>query len=361
MASDRRYCYTGCCTEWEQEILLSLDGELSPAGCERVRRHLEKCEDCARFCRVIEREEQLLSGRLRQKADLAAVPGLIANQVMDVLPSLQPITWSQRFSEQAWAAAAYCLDRNRRHYALAASMLICVVGVLFTMRVGNVEEEHFVHIKRNGTLMRITPFEPIYISRPEGEFIEFPDGSLAYATYDTWFSVNAYQDEGGASNVGTDRRLSLNSGELYIDVRPAKEGFSVLCPNSRTMVFGTQFYIRINSGPMKETTVVVRTGQVSVEKLGKDQMASTIVEKGFMTKVFSYDGTVRMRVPYKADSVLMKRLHLFNEAKENRTAQRLVPLLDVISRDGVLSRTGNAPLPTPLQDILPGQAGEGFK
>jgi len=184
-----------------------------------------------------------------------------------------------------------------------------------------VEEEHFVHIKRNGTLMRITPFEPIYISRPEGEFIEFPDGSLAYATYDTWFSVNAYQDEGGASNVGTDRRLSLNSGELYIDVRPAKEGFSVLCPNSRTMVFGTQFYIRINSGPMKETTVVVRTGQVSVEKLGKDQMASTIVEKGFMTKVFSYDGTVRMRVPYKADSVLMKRLHLFNEAKETRTAQ----------------------------------------
>ncbi|HOJ59188.1 MAG TPA: zf-HC2 domain-containing protein [bacterium] len=361
MASERRYCYTGCCTEWEQEIHLYIDGELSPAGCERVRRHLAKCEDCACFYRVVEREEQLLSGRLRQKVAMSAVPSLIADQVMDVIPSLQPITWGQRITKPVWAAASYCLDQNRRHYALAASMLICVIGVLLTMRIGNVEEEHFVHIKRNGTLMRVTLFEPIYISRPEGEFIEFPDGSLAYATYDTWFSVNAYQDEGGTSNVGTDRRLSLKSGELYLDVRPAKEGFSVICPNSRTMVFGTQFYIRINSGPMKETTVVVRTGQVSVEKLGKDQMASTIVEKGYMTKVFSYNGTVRMRIPYKADPLLMKRLNLFNEAKEDRSAQRLVPLLDVISKNGVLSRSGSAPEPPILPDILPQQAGEVFE
>ncbi|MGC9329113.1 MAG: FecR domain-containing protein [Candidatus Hinthialibacter sp.] len=328
--SNNEYCYRGCCTEWEQEILLYMDHELSPDSCERVQRHLVRCDECARFYRIMDREEQLLSGRLRHQVELTTEPDVIADLVMRDIPAFQPITFSQRVKEQVSAAAFYLFDRDRRHYSLAASILICVFGLLLTMRVGNVAEVKDINIVRTGQVIPIAPKEPIFVFLDEGEFIQLPDDSVIYAMKDTYFSVNSCNmNPLESSSINEERSLQLFSGKLCIHVspHPAKIGFSVVCPNAKATVFGTQFYISTTTGANKVTEVGVREGSVMVEKRGKNQVGLTILEDKEMTTVSSFNGRVNLRSPYPLRPDLRRLLDCFNEARRDRSARRMLPVL----------------------------------
>ena len=332
MSANECYCYRGCCTEWEQEIMLYMDHELSPDSCERVQRHLTRCEECARLYRIMDREEQLLSGRIRNQLDTTVDPETFADFVMSEIPAYQPITLPQRVMEYTGAAFNYVFDANRRHYSLAASILICVIGILFAMRVGGVTEERYIHIVRNGTVTPVLPTEPILVSQlqSEGEFFELPDGSLVYATKNTCFSIDAYPDyqNKDTSNIDSERSLTLISGEICIDVIPSKEGFSVNTSNAKAKVFGTQFFVGTASRPNKVTVVGVRTGKVMVEKRGKNQLGYTVLEPRDMTKVTTVNQNVSIPGTYSLHPNLKRLLNCFNEARSDRSARRMLPVLD---------------------------------
>ncbi len=315
----------GCCTEWEQEIILYLDHELSPKGRARVERHLSRCLSCARYYREIEREEYLLSGYLSHEVQPSFPENLFTDEVMNALPDSKPRTYGRKALELLLSVTRQISARDRWHVAVAASILICLAGVLVTLTMGNVPQEQFVQIKRLGQFYPYRIHEPIYITNSQGEFFEFPDGSIAYAVRDTCFTIESYQEGSSDSNVGMDRQLRLKFGALFLDVRPAKERFSVICSTARASVFGTQFYIHINRGPQKEAIVAVREGRVQVEKLGQDQMANTVLDERQMTRVYSANGIVRLHAPKLIDSALLRNLDLFDRARSDRSVQRMFP------------------------------------
>jgi Putative zinc-finger/FecR protein len=351
MSANETMCYRGCCTEWEHEILLYMDHELAPNSCERVQRHMEKCEDCARFYRIIQREEQLLCGRLRNQVEMTTDPGVIADLVMSDIPAFQPVTWQQRLADHAATVFNYLSDKNRRHYSLVASILVCLFGILFTMQVGNVTEEGVINIVRSGIRTHVAPGEYIVVSTDEGEFIELPDQSVVYATPGTYFTIESYLDhkvvsDSGGETINEERHLKLISGALCIDVRshPVKTGFSVTCSNADAKVFGTQFYVHTTTGPDKVTQVGVRTGQVMVEKRGKNQVGYTVLGKREMTTVTNFNGNVHLLAPRNLKHNISKLLECFNEQLDDRAARRMLPVLKIIGEDKVILSDSMQPL-----------------
>jgi hypothetical protein len=318
----------GCCTEWEQEIVLYLDDELSPQGRSRVERHLSRCLSCSSFYRELEREEYLLAGRLCHEAHPFFPTDEFTDEVMNTLPVSNPRTYSRKIVELVCAVSRIAASKGHRHVAVAASILICLAGVLVTLSMGNMPQERMVKIKRFGTFYDYRIHEPIYVTDSRGEFFEFPDGTTAVATNGTCFTIESYQEGSSDSNVGEDRQLRLMFGALFLDVRAAKERFSVRCANARASVFGTQFYIHINRGPHKETTVAVRQGRVQVEKLGQDQMVNTVLSERQMTRVYSTNGVVRLQTPSPIDGALLRDLDLFDKARSDRSFQQIFPIGD---------------------------------
>jgi len=313
----------GCCTEWEQEIILYLDNELSYDGCGRVEKHLKRCDNCAVFCHSVEREERLLAGALRQQAKTGYHALAIADNVMDALPDFQPVTLNRRFQDWGLSFSQFFLNQGRRHAAIAASILVCILGMYATMQMGYVTEEPLIHIKRSGVLFTSVCRQPYYIVRREGEFFEFPDGSVVYASPNTLFSVENYPEVEEKNSVGMERRIRLQSGELFIEVQPRKEGFSVICPNGSAKVVGTQFYVSVTSGTTKITTVAVREGIVMVETKGRN----TRPVAGQMTRLWSMSNgkKISLQLPESIRPDLRRRLDVFNQCISDRTSQMLVP------------------------------------
>lgn len=316
----------GCCTEWEQEVVLYHDGELSESGCARVDRHLNKCADCASFLSDLSQEELMLAGRLRRQVS-AFTPGpQFSAGVMNLLEHRNPETIWTRLQHALYDLTVVTFIRSRPHMAAAISLLVCLVGALMSAQVGDVANEQYFNITRSGKVLRTTLYDLMYVARPEGEFFELPDGSTLYASPGTWFSVESFQEGGGAVSVGSDRRISLKSGEIFIDVRPAKEAFSVVTANSKTTVFGTQFYVGVEVGANKHTLVGVREGRVIVEKLGRSVMGSTVLTNGQQTNVITRNGKTVLQAPDPIDEELLARLDRFYEARSDRTLQQKAPV-----------------------------------
>ncbi len=310
-------------TEWEQEIGLYVDNELPESSRERVERHLKRSEASACYYRILQREEQHMAGRLRHKIQPFLKSDQFVDSVMDSLPAhpTHPL-WHK---VKSWSEAAFVFFRTPGYsrVALAVSILVCVAGILASRYLSTPEEPRFLNLKKNGRIISITLPEYILVDRQSaGEFYEFPDTSFAYAEPGTLFSVENFQEGGGVANVGTDRRLTLSYGEMYIDVHPEQEGFTVECVNAKVTVFGTQFYVSSKDG---KTIIAVREGKVMVEKHGRNQNGNTLISNNQMTEVISNNGNVIMRHPKKITSLLKERLDLFNEAYLKRSQTKGMP------------------------------------
>jgi hypothetical protein len=338
-----------CCTEWEQEIILFLDNELSPQGHARVKKHIKKCAACAEFCRELEREEYLLSGAVRQEAESFLPADSFTDSVMKALPDSRPLDLGWKVVELVLSGSRFVWAQAVNHAAIAASLLICLIGTLVTLKMGYVKENPTLYITRNQTLYPCYVKEPILVTRPEGEFFEFPDGSLAYATKDTWFTIESYQEEKNNSNVGKDRQISLKFGELFLDVRPAKEGFTVSCANSKAKVFGTQFYVSANLGEYFVTTVAVREGQVMVEK--QNLTGYTVIKAGEMTRIFGKNNRIALGLPETINSILLKKLIRFDSSLNDRSAQRLIPMNSLFDQENEI-KTSDPFTPTSPNSAL---------
>ncbi len=327
----------GCCTEWEQEIILYLDNELSNEGMKRVDKHLTLCPLCKSFYQQMEREEILLAGVVRQETK-SYIPNLaFTDQVMMNLPTSQSFTFPKALWNKTCELSDTLLEKGRRHYAVAASILICVIGIFATLNLGNVEGHTSIHFKRSGTIYSCSPQQPFFVYRPQGEYFEFEDRSILYATPETLFSIEAYPDQEEKNDVGMERRIRLQSGELFVDVEKRKEGFSVVSPNARVTVAGTQFYIQVTPGPSKVTTVAVREGQVVVGTEGRN----TVPTAGQMTRIYAMQSgkKIVLQSPEPTESMrpdIVHRLEIFNESITKSDFNPLTPdeaLYDIGGKD----------------------------
>jgi len=310
-------------TEWEQEINLYLDNELSQAGRERVEKHLDRSEASSRYYRIVQREDQLLSGRMRHELNSSFKADNFTNAVMDSLPGNPANPFVQKIKHGWEQVLAYFYADGSRRLALACSIVVCVVGILASMQFSTPDEHNFINIKQNGVYSRAMLPGLFLVRDSQGQFIELPDTSMVLAPQGTLFSIENYQEGSAETSVGTERRLSLKTGELFIDVHPEKEGFSVVCTNAKATVFGTQFYIATTPGPKKETIIAVREGSVMVEKQGRNQRGSTVVSPGQMVKVLSERDNVILRAPEPMTSEISIRLDEFHRLRSDRSSQRI--------------------------------------
>lgn len=325
----------GCCTEWEQEIVLFHDDELSEAGAERVRKHIARCAACSAFSSDFIRSESLLAGSVRGMTEPFTPDDAFAGGVMAALEDRSPDTIWTRLQAWLYDQAVVTYVRTRPHMAVAISLLICLAGALFAAQVGDVADGRTLSLQRSGKIQQITLLEPIFIARPEGEYFELPDGSILFASQGSWFSVESFQEGGGDASVGNDRRISLKSGELFIDVRKAKEAFCIVTANAETTVFGTQFYVGVSLQGDRRTTVAVREGRVMVEKHGRNQTGSTMLAAQEQTIVSTHGGRILLRPPETIEADLLARLDRFYDARNDRS-MRQDPALSPAVKDGSL-------------------------
>lgn len=348
-----RMVANGCCTEWEQEIVLYLDNEISAEMGLRVEKHLRKCSECSAYYAEVAREERFLAGRIRHAVE-ADLPGeAFTAQVMRSLPE-QPLGWVDQVKQYVAEGGAWLMAPRQRSLAFALTLLICSIGLYFTLYVGQQTQERYLNIQRSGSLFRTTLMEPFYIDNPAGERFGLPDGSVLFATRGTWFSIDSFPDaKTSNANIGEDRRISLKSGEVFIDVEPAKEAFSVVTMNSKTTVFGTQFYVRTDSHQdgYRDTLVAVREGRVIVAKQGRKPMGSTELTDQQMTRVTTLKENTHLQVPCRVEEDLHTRLEsIFHSlAKPAGEQNQLIPLVEGLpGMDGFSNRMPSAtPAPHP--------------
>ena len=313
-----------CCIEWEQETILYLDNELPDSGRSRVEKHLRQCKYCSALYREMERETHLIGGRLRHLAEAGIPNAVFTNDIMNALPSSAVVSLRGRVKEKIRNLAEVLTGPARIHLAVAASLLICILSIFTTFQFNTEIKDSNITIKRNGIAQQVAMLNPILVSYEDGEFFEFPDGSIAYATKNTLFNIDSYQQGSDPIRIGTDRRIKLIRGEMFFDVEPANEGFNVICTNVKTTVFGTQFLV-CTIPEEKQTYIAVREGTVFVEKRGKNQRGSTVLKEQQMTLVFSKNDNIVMRAPHKIHPELLARLNLFDEARSNRKARGILP------------------------------------
>lgn len=314
----------GCCIEWEQEVILFLDNELPESGRQRVQKHLRQCKYCSSLYHEMERETQLIGGRLRHMADSNLPSRAFTDTVMESIPSPGVATVPSTLKE--WARISYegFFKPAQVHLAVAASLLICIAGIIAVFEMDVEPMDSFIKIKQNGTVRETRLREPITVKSEQGEFFELPDRSLAYATKGTIFYIDSYQQGSSSERVGSDRSLHLLTGELFFDVQPANEGFNVICPNSRTTVVGTKFYVGTQHGQRRKTIVAVLEGQVYVEKTTKNHRGSTVLNKKQMTHVDREDGVVTLQPPSEIWATILNRLNAFENGCLSLTANEIL-------------------------------------
>ncbi len=264
-----------CFSEWEQEIWLYLDGELSSEDRLRVERHLEHCRRCREFLADVQPVEDRFSFHLQASAAAHPLPVNFTKKIMSKLPGMIPMPWYQRL----WSLARYGMtpegiERTFRYHPVTAMALfiLCVV-TLFSVWLANQGGDYFVEVTPvEGKPFRVRLSESIRCDDPEGRIYELPDSTLVLAETGAVFSIDAYLDNGDG------RWISVKRGTVVFDVESIpREGFTVTTPQASIKVMGTCFAVSLEG---RETAVEVASGSVLVEDAGREYAKYCILKPG---------------------------------------------------------------------------------
>ncbi|MFH1738911.1 MAG: FecR domain-containing protein [bacterium] len=264
-----------CFSEWEQEIWLYFDNELSEEQRLRVERHLEKCRRCREFVADVRPLEDRTEAHFLKACGENTLPKDFNRKVLDRLPSMVSIPVHRRI----WLAVrriltiqGACLAMRRHPVTVAALILLCV-GSLFSTWLGRVEYDYPVKVIADGErafLVRLS--ENIVCDDPSGQLYELPDGSLIYAEAGAVFSIETYQKR------GDDRWISLKRGDVWFSVETdPREGFTVSTPQALLKVMGTCFAVSLEN---RKTHVEVAHGSVLIENVGRKHPKSCRLKPG---------------------------------------------------------------------------------
>ena len=251
------------------ELVAWVDGELSPEVGQRIKSHLETCNDCRRNYEAQAKLTELL------RKERKFVPGetvwpKIRQGISTTTGEKVPKEISYRILRITAAAAAFLL-------------VIGIIAALFMAHYLTVSERlppstaaQLSILKKGSLLLVVSPAgtnlsenqplaENAYL--PVDKEIVSTAGTLAHISLYQKFNAAKQDTVGNLTLSGASRLkfikptyLNLEEGEVEIEIsRPLTDGFIVKTPTALVQTSGTRFSLKVNS---RITLLVVTEGKV---------------------------------------------------------------------------------------------------
>lgn len=293
--------WSECCfSEWEREILLYIDNELPPEGRTRVEHHLGHCNPCGHYYEEQRRIEAELGFDLRLHQRAHPLPLDFDEHIAGTLPRMKMLSLGQRmaiFLEEHWRPDAWWAY-TRRHAAVATSLLLLLMVGGGSSLLNLPQARYDVQVIEVAKRAFLQPVgESISNNTSLDIMYRLPDMSHIIAKPNSSFAFDAYQRR------GDDRALRMTRGELWCDVLPTEQGFSVTTPHAIVRVIGTRFAVKVSP---TETSVDVIEGQVLIEKRDQGYPKTAAVRAGRHSAV---PRRGRIQVPSKLDAKRLGEVH----------------------------------------------------
>lgn len=256
------------CTHIERSIQAYVDGEIGPSDKIVIEQHVHDCPDCERLLRRQQRAcaclfEVLGEDRLRHSLVLP---------VLEHLPELETEHKAEEVYEVNWRLKHPVgrLQRMLSFVPLAAGiLLVLLAGALMSQwpdRPGIVQDPVGVVTHCTGqvnvTIQNQETREMVavrdYVGRGE-RYETAPGASLMLSVMGP---TNIKVREGTRVKVFDERRISVETGEVWVDVGRDGRLFRVITPFGDVTVFGTCFAVQVRQSM---TVVTVEEGRVQVE------------------------------------------------------------------------------------------------
>lgn len=319
----------GCTQEWMQEIVLLIDNELPDCRRQQADEHISHCRSCQVFYHSALREDRLLAGRVQHESH--QLTPQFSNLVMSSIDSQTIPTLAERMIDSAKVFQRYFLGEGKWHTAVAVTIIGCLIATNMSFHLGSITDPYYLPMMKGGEQYTAILPDDFIVDKNTGEFFYLFDGSVVYATPNTSFVVTDYPKNIEEDPVDKERRIVLWYGQLYLDVAPANQGFTVVTPNAEVKVFGTQFYVHSSKGREKKTTVAVREGRVMVEK--RNQTSFTVLTDNEMTNVSGIGDNILMNPPLHIDSYHRAGLNTFARTVAEEVYKHAIPSFNSIQMD----------------------------
>lgn len=311
----------GCTQEWMQEIVLLIDNELPESRRHQTDEHIKHCRSCHVFYHTMLREDRLLAGQVQHETpDLQPQ---FSQAVMNSIEEQAVPTIVDRSNHWFKTFKLYMQGEGKWHTAVAATIIGCLIATYMSFHLGNITDPYYLPMMKSGEQYTAILPDDFVVNKENGEFYYLFDGSVIYATPNSSFVITDYPKNINEDPVDKERRIVLWYGQLFLDVAPANQGFTVVTPNAEVKVFGTEFYVFSSKGQDKHTTVAVKEGRVMVEK--RNQTSFTVLTDDEMTSVHGVADQIHMHQPVRIAPFLYDALKTFVGAVEQKLYEEKFP------------------------------------
>ena len=268
------------CTQIDGLLQAYMDQALGHSERLIVDHHIEECQNCRRLLKRYQQSSAMLFETLsdhRLRHDLT-------QKVLEHLPEMElqspDIVWLNKRAKNPTVG----WDRAMRLMPVAAAVLLIVLtGVMFTnwpdAPIG--DNVLGVVLASDGLTQRSSANNETSLPRSKS----FIEGGESYETASgaslmlgiigsTYLKLN----ENTRIELVDERTISIEVGEVFLDVGKARRPFKVLTPSGEITVLGTAFDVRVKP---HSTRVVVEKGTVQVEYQDQDsETASHLLKRG---------------------------------------------------------------------------------
>lgn len=255
------------CTRIENNVQAYIDGELAPAERVIFEQHVAECSGCAEQLKKHQRTSALLFEAFSDKK----LTHSLRQRIMEHLPEIEPapgesvedVNWRAKHPRNAYAVMM-------RRLPLAVAVVLICVGVV--IRVYWPDEDQ----PGAGVLGVITQTvgDPTFLGtdgllseeaevrnyvKPGGRYETGPGGAMMVSLLGP---TTIKLSENTRVAIQGDRRITVEEGEIFLEVARDKRRFLVHAPSGDITVLGTSFLVKVRP---KDTTVTVANGEVYVE------------------------------------------------------------------------------------------------
>lgn len=262
------------CTRIENSLQAQIDGELGDAERVILEQHVAECPRCAQLLR----DHQWLSALLFESFSVDRLTHPIRQAVLDRLPEME--VPPPEIEDLNWRAKHPNKWTRRMAHVVPVAAVVILVFLTIVLRFSYPEDPSQpdpgiypperpavgVVTQRHGEPTRIAveetrrmPAALTTLARP-GDRFETGAGTQMMLSLagPTLVKLN----ENTRLKVSDARRLTVESGTIWLDVAHDGSLFKVLTPAGMVTVFGTIFSVKVDGDRM---TVTVESGHVQVE------------------------------------------------------------------------------------------------
>ena len=252
------------CTRIGGMIQAYVDSELSPSDRVILEQHLANCPSCVEQAN----QHRRLSAELFESFSDYRLSRNLRPSVLDNLPEmvvpvadLEGVNWRAKHprTRTAWIA---------RFIPVAAIAVVAVLGFMINLywpQPGHDPASLGVLMQAKGHALRVpgtgTDWLSAYAEEPVRSGDRFQTGDESTLMVGLKGATVMKLNANSRVKVDTERRVSIEEGEIWLDVGRDGQLFRVITPDGSVTVFGTAFSVRVVKGA---TTVAVERGEVLV-------------------------------------------------------------------------------------------------